>query len=207
VKLLAWCAALLLLVGVAVGLDEAGPDADRRRPASATSRPFALGGVELAAASSLRGFDDCDELLGYVREEATRVGPGSVLGGTEEDLAFASRAVAESAAGGSAEAPGRSGAPATTATADDGAGVAEVEGGATDSFSGTNLQEVDVDEPDTVKTDGDVIVAVAGAELHVIEPADEGPRLLATCPSTVTARPSCSWPGTGPRSSPAPTAP
>ena len=176
-KLLAWCAALLLLVGVAVGMDDAGPDADGKRSASATSRPFDLGGAELAAASSLRGFDDCDELLGYVREEASRGGPGSVLGGTDEDLA-----VAESTAAGAPEAQGRLDAPATTAPAVGDAGDAAAEGGATDGFSGTNVQEVDVDEPDTVKTDGDVIVAVAGAELHVIEPADEGPRLLATVP-------------------------
>jgi uncharacterized secreted protein with C-terminal beta-propeller domain len=49
-------------------------------------------------------------------------------------------------------------------------------------FSGTNLQEPDVDEPDVVKTDGEVIVTVAGSELHVIDPGAGRPALLGTAP-------------------------
>jgi hypothetical protein len=39
------------------------------------------------------------------------------------------------------------------------------------TFSGTNVQEQGVDEPDTVKTDGQRIVTLTGGVLHVIDPA------------------------------------
>lgn len=39
-------------------------------------------------------------------------------------------------------------------------------------FSGTNVQESGIDEPDLVKTDGRRIVALSNAELHVFDPAD-----------------------------------
>ena len=39
------------------------------------------------------------------------------------------------------------------------------------SFSGTNVQEQGVDEPDTVKTDGRRIVTLTGGVLHVLDPA------------------------------------
>lgn len=182
-KLLAWCAALLLLVGVAVELDDAGPDPDGARRASGSSRPFDLGSVELASASNLQGFDDCDELLGYFREQASTGDLGLGMYGAEEDSAVAAESIGSGdEGGGPAPAPGAPVAPATTAAGADGTDRAAADSDAEGGFSGTNLQEVDVDEPDTVKTDGEVIVAVAGAELHVIEPGGDGPRLLGTVP-------------------------
>ncbi len=169
-KLLAWCAALLLLVGVAVALDDAGPDRDGRPVAPWSSRPFDLGGAELASTSSLRAFEDCGELLGYFREQATSGSTGIGMFGVEGTAAVAEGESGDAATGGATPAPTAAG-PDSSARA-----AADTEAGG--AFSGTNLQEVDVDEPDTVKTDGKVIVAVAGAELHVIEPADAGPRLL-----------------------------
>jgi len=186
VKLLAWCAALLLLVGVAVGLDDAAPDPGGARRAPGSSRPFDLGGVELASASNLQGFDDCDELLGYFREQASTGDLGLEMYGAEEDSAVAAESIdSGDEGGGPAPAPGEPEAPATTAAGAAGAAAADraaADSDAEGGFSGTNLQEVDVDEPDTVKTDGEVIVAVAGAELHVIEPGGDGPRLLGTVP-------------------------
>ena len=178
-KLLAWCAALLLLFGVAVGLDDAGPDRDRRSAPPGSARLFDLGGAELASASSLQAFDDCDELLGYFREQATSGDAGvGVLGvAVEEDAAFAT-AGGEGAESGDASAGGS--APSPTVSGPDSPARAAADSEAEGAFSGTNLQEVDVDEPDTVKTDGEVIVAVVGREVHVIEPGDAGPRLLGT---------------------------
>jgi hypothetical protein len=62
VKLVAWCTALLLLVGAAVALDDAG---DGRSTGGSPRRTLDLEGAELAAASRLHTFADCDELLGY----------------------------------------------------------------------------------------------------------------------------------------------
>lgn len=154
-KLLAWYLALVSLVAVAVGLGGAGVG-DPAAPVSDRPGRFVLPDVELASAGSLRGFADCDELLGYFREEAPRV--TRRLGG-EFDTAD------EMVTGEVTEADSPIGAPVTEQAA------------TADGFSGTNVQEVDVDEPDTVKTDGELIVAVAGTELHVVDPAPEGPRL------------------------------
>ena len=183
-KLIAWCSALLLLVGIAVGLDDAGGGRERDRGGPASSRPFDLGGAELASASNLRAFDDCVELLDYFREEATSEqlslgfgyatddSRGGRLGAT--DSATATAAAVTDQSGGAATGAPAPVAPAAGSAQREAAPSAEGDG----SFSGTNLQEVDVDEPDTVKTDGEVIVAVAGTELHVIDPTADGPRLL-----------------------------
>jgi uncharacterized secreted protein with C-terminal beta-propeller domain len=46
--------------------------------------------------------------------------------------------------------------------------------------SQTNVQEAGVDEPDTVKTDGKTIFAIANGTLHAIDARAETPRLLGT---------------------------
>jgi uncharacterized secreted protein with C-terminal beta-propeller domain len=48
--------------------------------------------------------------------------------------------------------------------------------------SQTNVQEAGVDEPDTVKTDGKTIFAIANGTLHAIDARAETPTLLATLP-------------------------
>ncbi|MEX2659174.1 MAG: beta-propeller domain-containing protein [Acidimicrobiales bacterium] len=170
-KIIAWCSALLLLVGVAVALD----DMDGERPVPpAGSRPFALEGATLASASSLRAFEDCGELLDYFREEATAEqvwsGFAYAIGGADA-MAVAEDSRAAGATAGGSPVPAPSG--LTESPQRSVAGTDEAAG-----FSGTNLQEIEVDEPDIVKTDGEVIVAVAGTELHVIDPTDGAPRLL-----------------------------
>jgi hypothetical protein len=165
VKLVAWCTALLLLVGAAVGLDDLG---DGRSTGGGRTPTVDLAGAELAAASRLHTFSDCDELLDYYREQAVVSGVDGVrtMGGDAlvmEDSA----AGAGQEAGDVDQAPSSVGTEAATATT-----VAD------GAFSGTNLQERDVDEPDTVKTDGEVIVAIAGSELHVVDPGGGVPALL-----------------------------
>lgn len=101
-------------------------------------------------AGSLTAFDACDDLLDWIVPEALElVGPyGLGYGGLPYvDVMFA---------GDMAEA-----AP----------GAARVEGDAATSgttFTGTNVQELGIDEPDIVKTDGRRLVAVTGDTLHIV---------------------------------------
>lgn len=48
-------------------------------------------------------------------------------------------------------------------------------GGGSPEFSGTNVQELGVDEPDIVKTDGTRILALAQGSLHYVDVAGEAP--------------------------------
>lgn len=126
------------------------------------------GNVAGAFAGALVQFNHCNDLLDWIQAEALeRVGPWG-LDGTGgpwmfDDIAFA---VEESAASDSAGGAQRSSpSPATT--------VAQ-----SDEFSKTNVQEVGVDEPDIVKTDGKRIVAVADQRLYVIDVTGDEPVLL-----------------------------
>ena len=47
-------------------------------------------------------------------------------------------------------------------------------------YSGTNVQEEGVDEPDIVKTDGNTLFAVANGKLNAVDVSDPKPRLLDT---------------------------
>ena len=111
---------------------------------------------------ALVDFEACDDFLDYVHTHALElVGPYGLNGfgfgfpvpvaASLEDADFAA---AESAA------------PGATRSAD--------------AFSTTNVQEVGVDEPDIVKTDGNKIIAIANNRLHYIEIAEDGPRLRGT---------------------------
>ena len=113
------------------------------------------GGVG-AAAVGLERFDSCDELIDHIRSEALEiVGPYGLGGGlVTMDLATG------------APVTGRAEAAADAA----GAPVAA-------DFSGTNVQEAGVDEPDLVKTDGTRILALARNRLHHISLAGGTPVL------------------------------
>ena len=52
--------------------------------------------------------------------------------------------------------------------------------GAARTSSETNVQEAGVDEPDTVKTDGRTIFAIANGTLHAVDARGDVPRLLGT---------------------------
>ena len=105
------------------------------------------------AAGVLQAFNACDELLGWtIRHALERVGPyGLEVYGAypvlDEVFADSAGALEQSTA------PRN---PTPTLAAGD------------DRVLGTNLQEVGVDEPDLVKTDGRHIVAVSGSTLYVV---------------------------------------
>ncbi|MDC0720817.1 beta-propeller domain-containing protein [Nannocystis bainbridge] len=125
----------------------------------------------------LYGFDSCDDLLGYTKGEAKGLiekygnlqgydyssgwfgdpvgdGGGLSTGGTDSG--------GESSGGDGGEAP------------QDGGDNGGVEG---DDYSGTNVQEAGVDEPDIVKTDGERILAFAGGRLHFVDASGASPTL------------------------------
>ena len=121
-----------------------------------------LGSEDVILTAGLVRFDDCDTLLDHLHTEySARVGPwGFDQGGwfgpmpvREEEMAMASDDMAEAAA------PAQG--VATSA-------AAPVEGV---DFSGTNVQEVGVDEADIVKTDGRRIFTLSSGRLVVVDAA------------------------------------
>ena len=106
-----------------------------------------------AAKPKLTSFGTCGQLLGYAKGQAKRfVGPygfGSIgRPMPTEALPPVARAAAP---------------------------AAPVQGV---DFSGTNVQEEGVDEPDLVKTDGNTVFAVANGKLRAVDVAGAKPRLL-----------------------------
>ena len=118
----------------------------------------ALGAAALAGSAGsaaapgprLVAFQSCGDLLGYVKAQADRfVGPWGIGGGP----------IPISAPG--APAVGRVDAPKQSV-----------------DYSGTNVQEEGVDEPDIVKTDGTTLFAVANGMLRSVDVSARRPRLL-----------------------------
>jgi hypothetical protein len=111
----------------------------------------------------LSSFRSCAALVRYARRHALRNARGLIVprqappqtGGGEER-----------GAGGPVE-----GAPAP---------VQEEAGG--QDHSGTNVQEVGVDEPDTVKTDGRRLFVIVGQALHAVDPRASAPARLGSLP-------------------------
>ena len=116
-----------------------------------------LDDVELLAA--LRNFNQCSELLDYLRTEAgKRVGPY----GLDDDGGFGFPV------------PLRAEAMEESAMADSDASAPAAQGG-DGGFSTTNVQVAGVDEPDIVKTDGNRILAVAQGALHYVDVSGSQP--------------------------------
>ena len=152
-------AGLVGMTAACTGGGAGAPTADPTGAAGAGGSDTAIAPVPQGAAQ-LTTFSSCDELLAYFQQEALeRVGPyGLGAGGVyfgDAQVAEESAAM-DSAAGSSAAIP----APDS--------GVAQV---APPAFSGTNVQEEGVDEPDLVKTDGTIIVAVAQGRVRVVDAA------------------------------------
>ena len=103
------------------------------------------------AAKRLKAFSSCQSLVGYA---GRHVPPAPV----RRDL------------------PPTTARPNTTAPA----APSPVQEGAGEDTSQTNVQEAGVDEPDTVKTDGDTIFALANGMLHAVDARSPAPRLLGT---------------------------
>jgi len=124
-----------------------------------------------APRAHLVAFDSCQALVGYAHRYAASAGgigvPVRALGGTAETL---ERPVQKTTSDASGEiAPTAAPAPAASGT-----------GGATPEFSGTNVQEAGIDEPDVVKTDGRHVYVAAGGKLRVIDVTGDAPKVVGT---------------------------
>ena len=104
--------------------------------------------AETAKAPRLAAFGSCGQLLSYAKSSAARFVGPYGLGSLGKDAIEATTA--------------RGAAPPTQ-------GV---------DFSGTNVQEEGVDEPDIVKTDGNTVYAVANGRLNAVDVRNPKPVLL-----------------------------
>jgi hypothetical protein len=121
---------------------------------------------DVVLAGNLAGFEACDEFLEHVQDHALELVTPWGLGGYQRGWAVDGDMVA------GAEDDGGDVGPTTP-------GSVPVEG---EDFSGTNVQEVGVDEPDILKTDGEVLYVVVRGRLEVLEVTGEEPRALASLP-------------------------
>ena len=135
--------------------------------------PGGRGFLDPAPAAALTPFDDCDELLDwYVERTLPKVGPYGLDDGVVIGIPMAQAEGASDSADSDAESGGDVMAmPAPGARAD----AAEAQ---SSSDTGTNVQEVGVDEPDLAKTDGEILVRVRGGELEVLDVTGAEPREL-----------------------------
>jgi len=128
---------------------------------------------DIILTSGLQKVDSCDALLENIKKEASdRVGPygferdqlvqfGDELfaaDAVEESVDFASDAVSEQSNRNSA-----------TTTSDSSQKSSQSESSSDPEFSGTNNQELDVDEADIVKTDGERILVVQNQKLYIVD--------------------------------------
>jgi uncharacterized secreted protein with C-terminal beta-propeller domain len=122
----------------------------------------ALGGATVGAATTatsagalrLRAFDGCPAFLAYVRRQALPlVGPYGIQGMPGVAMRMPPVAARGAVAG-----------PAAS----------QVE------FSGTNVQEDGVDEPDLVKTDGRTLFVASGGRIDAVDVRGRRPRVLGT---------------------------
>ena len=147
-------AAVLLALSAMVLAAPAGAAAKRNSPVRAKR-------------AQLKAFASCSSLVAYGRRYATS--PGLANGvppravqqaptplGTVQQTATTKETIAPTAA------------PAPSAAGD----------AAGDAFSGTNVQEQGVDEPDAVKTDGKRVFVLAGGKLLAYDVTADAPRLL-----------------------------
>ena len=132
--------------------------------------------ADLELASALQPFDACEDLLGYVKEQAlervTAYGLGSddmrfVGAGGDVIMEDAAAAPTTSAA----NAPSGRAADESTASVDQ----ARTGGEPGTDYSTTNVQEEGVDEPDTIKSDARRILAVTDGTLQYVDVTGEAP--------------------------------
>ncbi|MBT8208384.1 MAG: beta-propeller domain-containing protein [Acidimicrobiia bacterium] len=135
-------------------------------PAGTRTVPALLGKAPANAYATpvaLQLFDACQPLLDYVISHALeRVTPWGLDGGGY---------------GGPVLFGARDGVADVFAAAESDSGQAPVAGV---DYSTTNVQEVGVDEPDIIKTDGNRIVALANNVLQVVSLGDDGPEITGT---------------------------
>ena len=124
------------------------------------------GAAPTASAAGLVAWTDCDELLDHYRRGLSEAASqhGLVDGLRGEGRAESAQLAADSSTD--------SAAPAAAAATGGAVGTGP---------TGTNLQEQGVDEPDTAKLAGGLLVAVAGGRLQVLR-AGPSPALLSSLP-------------------------
>jgi uncharacterized secreted protein with C-terminal beta-propeller domain len=137
-------AAAVLIAGVVVALPRGG---DHGTPSGGDNTAYALAGV-------LKPFNTCDTVLRYFKEQAPEYLIERAGGGMPTTT--------------EAGAPERRTAVPNQGRAADSAGKTAESGSTPPGYSTTNVQEAGVDEPDIVKTDGNRIVAVAQARVHLV---------------------------------------
>jgi uncharacterized secreted protein with C-terminal beta-propeller domain len=152
-------AAAVLIAAVVVALPRGGGNGT---PPGGEATAYALAGL-------LKPFDTCDTVLQYFKDEAP-----------EYLIERASATYAD--AGGAVERT--TGVPQQGRAADSAATTPE-SGNTAPAHSTTNVQEAGVDEPDIVKTDGNRIVAVAQARVHLVGLDGGKMRLRNTLPDTM----------------------
>ncbi|MEE9416327.1 MAG: beta-propeller domain-containing protein, partial [Acidimicrobiales bacterium] len=135
---------------------------------------------DIAFASALKPFAECSSLLDHLKAEASeRVGPWGLNGGGYYFGDDVDLAVEDSGADDSVEL--NQGVPEAPAAAGD-EGFTEisgsVDGDSEGSYSSTNVQELGVDEPDIVKTDGKRIYVVKDNRLIVFDVTGAEPQRL-----------------------------
>jgi uncharacterized secreted protein with C-terminal beta-propeller domain len=138
-------AAAILIAAVLVALPRGGDG----------GTTLGAGGTAYALAGALKPFNTCDSVLQYFKDQAPeylieRAGGGGVATATEAGAPVPRTAV-----------------PKQGSAADSSRTTAE-SSSTPPPYSTTNVQEAGVDEPDLVKTDGNRIVAVAQARVHLI---------------------------------------
>ncbi|HET6547649.1 MAG TPA: beta-propeller domain-containing protein [Solirubrobacter sp.] len=126
------------------------------RTAAAVSLLIALlvaDAAQAAPRAKLKAFPSCKALVGYARDGALRARGGAGVLGRAAPMPIDDVVTLP-----------------PPPVAREGVPVAAPVAGAVPEFSGTNVQEIGVDEPDIVKTDGRRIFAVTDRTLRVIAP-------------------------------------
>ncbi|MEA2154565.1 MAG: hypothetical protein QOE11_705 [Solirubrobacteraceae bacterium] len=121
--------------------------------------------------SALPAFNSCGALLHYARRNARRTGGGT--GVPTRVSAVVPQVLSPPAAG--VQALSDTAAPQAQVPA---AAESKAGGGATPTFSTTNVQEAGVDEPDIVKTDGRHVFAISGGALRALDVTGAAPVLV-----------------------------
>lgn len=137
-------------------------------PDDRSGRPPTVLPDDLVLASSLVGFDACDDFLTYMQEQALEIVTPWGLGSS----GYAMAADGAETAVDDAAMDDAGGAPTEARSAD-----LLVEG---EDYSGTNVQERGVDEPDHVKTDGRTLYVVSNNQLVILDVTGDAPEELAT---------------------------
>jgi uncharacterized secreted protein with C-terminal beta-propeller domain len=148
-------AAVFLIAGVVIAVP-GGRDNQTRL--SAEGAPYAMAGA-------LQPFDTCDTVLQYFKDQA----PEYLI-----ERAGGGKAASRTADAGAAE--------PQTGRANDSSSTTAESAKQLPEHSTTNVQEAGVDEPDIVKTDGNRIVAVAQARVHLVGLESAKMRLRKTLP-------------------------